>query len=606
MYAAMARNFPGGTIGLFDRDLRYILVGGRGPGSELEPGQPLEGRVVLDTFPREHREQIAMAFRSALEGKASEHELSIQGRVIEVRVGPVVDSEGRVVLGIATTQDLTERQRAARERRFSSLLIDRMQEAVITVDPSGHVTSWTGGAAAIYGWTEDEALGKPVFSLVQPAVTEAAAAEYAAGLATRGADRAVVRQRRKDGGSITIDSTVAALTDPEGNVTGFLAVCRDVTREKAAEEALRESERRFRLLADELPVGIFQTGPQGDVIFANPAFRRMTGLSEREAYGPVMNNVVHPEDEQWVTKEWQDAVAAGRPYSGEYRHLLADGNVLWVRASGTPLRDRSGAVEGFVGALVDVTEPRALQAQLSLASRLTAMGTLVAGVAHEINNPLSSAISGEMFALEVARDLSKRLGGDPPVERESLLRIVDSMVEALADAQVGSSRVAQIVKDLTTFGRPVAGGKRVRLVDIAAAATRWLPVAVELDDRGAPDVIGSPGQIEQVVVNLLSNAAKAVPEGSHGKILIRIGHGEPGMARLEVIDHGTGIEQALMERIFDPFFTTRAVGKGKGTGLGLAICHAIVTAHSGTLTVKSTLDMGSTFRLELPAAPAGG
>ena len=602
MYAAMARNFPGGTIGLFDRDLRYILVGGRGQGFATEHGPSLEGRAVVDTFPQEHRERIATAFQSALEGQASEHELSIQGRVLEVRVGPVADSEGSVVLGIATTQDITERRRAERDRRFSSLLIDRMQEAVITVDPWGHVTSWTGGAAAIYGWTEDEALGRPIFSLVQPALTEAAATEYAAGLVSRGTDRAVVRQRRKGGDSITIDSTVAALTDPEGNVTGFLAVCRDVTREKAAEEALRESESRFRLLADHLPVGIFQAGAQGDVVFANPAFRRMTGLSKPEVYGPVMKNVAHPEDEEWVTREWQEAVATGRPYSGEYRHLLADGKELWVRATGMPLRDRSGAVVGLVGALVDVTEPRALQAQLSLASRLTAMGTLVTGVAHEINNPLSSAISGEAFALDVARNLLKRLDGDASVERETLLPIVDSMVEALLDAQSGTFRVAQIVKDLTTFGRPVAGRKRVRLADVVALATRWLPAAVEVDDRGAPDVTGSPGQIEQVVVNLLTNAAKATPEGVRGKILIRIGPGEPGMARLEVIDQGTGIEPAVMERIFDPFFTTRAVGDGKGTGLGLAICHAIVTAHGGTLTVKSAPGMGSTFRLELPAA----
>jgi PAS domain S-box-containing protein len=604
MYAAMARSFPGGTIGLFDRDLRYILVGGRGHGFENGHGPSLEGRAVLDTFPQEHRQQIAIAFRSALEGRASEHELSIQGRVLEVRVGPVADSEGCVVLGIATTQDITERRQAERERRFSSLLIDRMQEAVITVDPRGHVTSWTGGAAAIYGWTEDEALGKPVFSLVQPALTEAAVAEYAAGLASRGTDRAVVRQRRKDGDSITIDSTLAALTDPGGNVTGFLAVCRDVTREKAAEEARRESERRLRLLTDQLPVGIFQTGAQGDIVFANPAFRSMTGLSDPEVYGPVMKNVAHPEDEEWVTREWQDAVATGRPYAGEYRHLLADGKELWVRASGTPLLDRSGAVAGFVGALLDITEPRALQAQLSLASRLTAMGTLVTGVAHEINNPLSCAISGGTFALDVAQDLLKRLGGDASVDRETLLRIVDSMVEGLVDAQVGTSRVAQIVKDLTTFGRPVAGRKRIRLVDVVAAATRWLPTEVELEDRGAPDVTGSSGQLEQVVVNLLSNAAKATPEGAREKILIRIGPGEPGMARLEVIDQGTGIEPALMERIFDPFFTTRPVGEGRGTGLGLAICHAIVTAHGGTLTVKSAPDMGSTFRLELPAAPA--
>ena len=111
--------------------------------------------------------------------------------------------------------------------------------------------------------------------------------------------------------------------------------------------------------------------------------------------------------------------------------------------------------------------------------------------------------------------------------------------------------------------------------------------------------MASPGQIEQVVVNLVTNAANATPKGQHGLIVIRIGPGEPGMARLDVIDRGTGIEPARMGRIFDPFFTEGAVGKGMG--LGLAISHAIVTSHGGSLTATSVVGEGSTFRVELPS-----
>jgi signal transduction histidine kinase len=116
--------------------------------------------------------------------------------------------------------------------------------------------------------------------------------------------------------------------------------------------------------------------------------------------------------------------------------------------------------------------------------------------------------------------------------------------------------------------------------------------------------MASPGQIEQVIVNLVTNAAKATPAGKHGEVVIRTSTASPGMARLEVIDHGTGIAPAILGRIFEPFFTTRQVGEGKGAGLGLAVCHAIVTSHGGTLTVESEVGKGSTFRMELPAAPA--
>ncbi len=190
---------------------------------------------------------------------------------------------------------------------------------------------------------------------------------------------------------------------------------------------------------------------------------------------------------------------------------------------------------------------------------------------------------------------------------ESEVHVIDEVVEALEDAQEGGRRVAQIVKDLAMFGRPDPQRKRVRLLDVVNSAMRWLPSAVgtvadvTVENLGAPEVIAAAGQIEQVVVNLVNNAARATPEGRRGSVTIRIGAGTPGMARLEVHDKGTGIEQAILERIFEPFFTTNDVGKGMG--LGLAISHAIVTANGGTLTVESQAGKGSTFRVELPVAP---
>jgi signal transduction histidine kinase len=244
--------------------------------------------------------------------------------------------------------------------------------------------------------------------------------------------------------------------------------------------------------------------------------------------------------------------------------------------------------------------------QLALASRLAAMGTLVAGVAHEINNPLAAELSDQELALGVVRDVRARLHGSGPIDREAEVRNLDAAVEDLEEAQEAGRRIERIVKDLKTFGRPDQTRTRVRLIDVVELALRWLPVGVgqaasiDVEDGGAPDLTASPGQIEQVVANLVSNAAKATQEGERGTIIVRIGPGEPGMARVEVIDRGKGIAPDILERIFEPFFTTRDVGKG--SGLGLAICHAIVTAHGGTLTVTSTPGSGSTFRVDVPAA----
>ena len=251
-------------------------------------------------------------------------------------------------------------------------------------------------------------------------------------------------------------------------------------------------------------------------------------------------------------------------------------------------------------------ERNAAQRQLALGARLAAMGTLVAGIAHEINNPLAASLADEELALAAVDEVREQLRGDAPLDRDGAAARLGDACEELADAQEGGRRIARIVRDLAAFGRPDLSRTRVRLVDVVTQAQRWLPAAagqsatVELQDAGAPDVLASFGQIEQVVVNLVTNAIKASRPGHPNRVIVRVLPGLPGTSRLEVADEGTGIEPAILDRIFEPFFTNNVIGQG--SGLGLAICKAIVAAHGGTLTVESVVGLGSTFRMELPVA----
>jgi PAS domain S-box-containing protein len=396
--------------------------------------------------------------------------------------------------------------------------------------------------------------------------------------------------------------------DPAGVAARISGTLTDIHERKSYEWSLRESEARFRLLANETPIGIFQANAEGAPIFVNRTLLAMTGTSEHDVHGPSAFDVIHPEDRERALRAWRNAVSRGNPYSDEYRFLTPAGRIVWVRAIGKPVRDESGALTGFVGALVDVTEPRALQLQLSIASRLAALGTLVAGVAHELNNPLAATLAEQGVGIEITREVQAHLRQDAALDRVEESRRLDEVVDALREAQESGQRIARIVRDLTTYGRPDSGRARTRLVDVMEGASRWLPAFVraaatlQVEDAGAPEVVVAKGQMEQVVVNLVTNAAHATPPGRHGAITVRVGPGAPGMARLEVVDQGVGMEPSLLERIFDPFFTTRVTGKGMG--LGLAICQSIVVSHGGTLTVQSEVGKGSTFRVELPAAPA--
>jgi PAS domain S-box-containing protein len=384
----------------------------------------------------------------------------------------------------------------------------------------------------------------------------------------------------------------------------------DITDRKAAADAVAASEAKYRGLFESLMDGFVLVGLDGVVLESNETYRKMLGYTagelERTTYQDVTPERWHDLEarivaEQILPRGFSDV------YEKEYRRK--DGTTFPVELR-TFLLKEGGRPVAMWAIVRDVTEVRALQVQLALTSRLAALGTLVAGVAHEINNPLAAALSDEDLALGAILKLRDRLRGTSPLDREAEVQELDLVVEELGEAQEAGRRIERIIKDLKVFGRPNQKNARarVRLIDVVDLAMRWLPAAVNqtatvtVENGGAPEVLASAGQITQVVVNLVTNAAKATAEGRRGAIVIRVGPGNPGMARMEVVDHGIGIDPAVQAHIFDPFFTTSDIGKG--TGLGLSICHAIVTSHGGTLTVRSEVGKGSTFRVELPASPA--
>ena len=518
-----------------------------------------------------------------------------------------LDRSIRVVLSDVTTGKRAEAALRSSEEHFR-LLVASLPIPVAFNDPAGRITLLNERFTQELGYgLEDLPDLAAWFRQAYPDETYRAAVVEAWGAATRKAAR--------EGGDVA--PMAFRVTTKRGDVRSMmisgsrvgenlLIALLDVTERERAEERLRESEGRFRALADDTAVGIFQSGRDGRILYVNPTYLALSGLSREQAYGQTGTSAIHPADRERVTGEWREAVAAGTPFTSEYRHQRPDGTVNLVRTLGRPYRDGAGEVGGYVGAIVDITEARALHVQLALASRLAAMGTLVAGVAHEINNPLAATLADLELAQGIVTVLRDRLAGSEPLDRAAEARRLGDAVEELADAQEGGRRISRIVKDLKTFGRPDLARIRIRLSDVVAQAMQWLPAtvghaaSVEVQDGGAPDVLASFGQIEQVVVNLIVNAAKAGRPGRPGRILVRIGPGSREMARLDVIDEGTGIAPEVLDRIFEPFFTTSETGGG--TGLGLSVSHAIVTGHGGTLTVESAPGKGSTFRVELPPA----
>jgi signal transduction histidine kinase len=243
-----------------------------------------------------------------------------------------------------------------------------------------------------------------------------------------------------------------------------------------------------------------------------------------------------------------------------------------------------------------------------VSARHTALGTLVGGIAHEMNNPLAATLANAGFAIEELRDLRGDLRGEKPPAPDAMVARVDDVVEALEGAQEAAQRVAGIVRQLMTLARPEAKRSRVSVAEVVEHAIGWVPhgtldaVRVDFERAPAPDVLAAAGQLEQVVASLIANAAQATRPGRQGRVTLRIGSREGGGAWIEVADDGEGMMPDVLDRIFDPFFTTRRVGNGMG--LGLAVAHAIVTAHGGSITASSEPGKGSTFRVDLPGTGA--
>ena len=370
----------------------------------------------------------------------------------------------------------------------------------------------------------------------------------------------------------------------------------DISSRAATSQALRESEKRFRDLVDGAPDGVaILRGPV--VMFLNGRAAKLLGLpNAAQGTGRVITDFLHPDDRERaaarISKLLRDG---GLDERAEYRSIDGRGEERAVEISSIPIEYQGGpAVLAFAR---DVTERKRMELKLLEADRLTALGVLSAGVAHEINNPLAYVL----LNLEYLKRELPKAANDPSR--------IESLMVRVQDACHGADRVASIVRDLRTFARGEETARQpVSLETVIEAAVNIaypeIRTRARLERRyqTVPAVDGNAGRLEQVFLNLLLNATQAFAEGSEEvDNLIRVtlrSEGDEVVA--EVADNGPGIPADLLGRIFDPFFTTKPVGVG--TGLGLPICRGIVQTHGGEITVDSKPGSGAVFTLTFPAS----
>jgi len=551
------------------------------------------------------------------------------GMILDRYSSPVVGKNGVYYGRIWTFRDITERKRNEDTLQQLSMAVEQSPVSILITDPKGKISYVNRKFTEITGYAPEEVMG------VNPRIlnsrqTPAELYHDLWSTISQGREwRGEFCNRKKNGEIYWETATIRPITSPQGIITHFLAIKEDITERRLTQETLKASEKRYRLLFERNLAGVIRTTSEGRVLQCNQAAARMFGYESPDEL-LLLSSADLYYDASESTMVMAQLKAKGIITNLELKCRHKGGDPLWIIANFNFVDDDSAAGKIVEGILVDITERNALESQLRQAQKLESVGQLAAGIAHEVNTPTQFVSDNLTFLrdawqtifglLGVYRNaIESAAGALPPQIAISIDKaaqncdfefLATEVPRAIDQGLDGSRRIAEIVRAMKEFSHPDLANKTAADLNqaiestITVARSEWKYVATIFTDfdRSLPPVMCYLGDINQVILNLLVNAAHAIGEKSGetqmGQITVRTRQKGP-FAEIAVSDTGTGIPEGIRARIFDPFFTTKDVGKG--TGQGLALAHnVIVRKHGGKLRFETAMGKGSTFLIELP------
>jgi PAS domain S-box-containing protein len=498
----------------------------------------------------------------------------------------VVDDEDRTKSIIGWARDVTAQRES--EIRFRELF-ESLREGILFSTPDGRVLDANPALVRMLGFEKKEDLLRRNFAefYERPEDRE----KLIRSLGEKGSVQDVeVMLRRNDGKTIYCLTSSVAIRDASGKPVRLQGTIVDVTERMEIERKLHREQEFGRQLIECFPDMIVVMDREGRFTYMSERAREVLGVQPQEYLGRRIGSSTHPDDRDALLHMVQEIVAGhSNNLQVESRVRRADGEWRSLRTSASPMFDEEGRITGVVASVRDVTEANLAEQQNIVKEKFAAMGQMMAGAAHELNNPLTAILG--------VSDLLRERAADDTTKRQ-----IDLVLQQ-------ARRAANIVQNLLAFSRPVAQGRmRLRLEELLreaiaahSASLAAKHITTKLESRGdVPPVEGDRRLLTQIFSNLILNAEQSISAARNSGTIELSLSVSAGRVCVTITDDGPGIPPENLDKVFDPFFTTKR--PGGGSGLGLTIALAVIKEHGGTIEVNSVPGTGASFTVFLPCA----